>query len=127
MPPKRTHVTLADVTGNSTGLDPAFRDGGRRAGGIIDAITATEPATTVITAALRQVVPHPDNPRSELGDLTEMAETIAAGGLIQPLVVMTAAAWRAANPHRFGDIDPDADHVQQFDRDLLVDIIVFGQ
>ena len=107
MPPKRTHVTLADVAG-STGLGPAFQDGGRRAGGIIDAITATEPATTVITAALRQVVPHPDNPRSQLGDLTEMAETIAAGGLIQPLVVMTAAAWRAANPDRAGDIDPDA-------------------
>ena len=107
MPPKRTHVTLADVAGH-TGLGPAFRDGGRRAGGIIDAITATEPATTVITAALRQVVPHPDNPRSQLGDLTEMAETITAGGLIQPLVVMTAAAWRAANPDRAADIDPDA-------------------
>ena len=43
MPPKRTHVTLADVAGH-TGLGPAFRDGGRRAGGIIDAITATEPS-----------------------------------------------------------------------------------
>jgi len=107
MPTKRNHVTLADVAG-STGAGPAFQGGERRPGGIIDAITATEPATTVITAALRQVAPHPDNPRSQLGDLTEMAETIAAGGLIQPLVVMTAAAWRAANPDRAGDIDPNA-------------------
>src|SRR5664279_5113960 len=108
MPTKRNHVTLADVAGSSTGLGPTFQGGERRPGGIIDAITATEPATTVITAALRQVVPHPDNPRSQVGDLTEMAETIGVGGLIQPLVVMTAAAWRAANPHRAGDVDPDA-------------------
>src|SRR5664280_1244054 len=108
MPPKRTDVTLADVA-SSTGLGPTFQDGGHRAGGILDAITASEPkATTVIAAALRHVAPHPDNPRSQLGDLTDMAETITAGGLIQPLVVMTAAAWRAANPDRAGDIDPDA-------------------
>src|SRR5664280_798757 len=107
MPTKRNHVTLADVAG-STGLGPTFQGGERRPGGIIDAITATEPATTVITAALRHVVPHPDNPRSQLGDLTEMAETIASGGLIQPLVVMSAAAWRAANPDRAADVDPDA-------------------
>ena len=108
MPPKSARLTLSDYAGTD-GFGSNSRDGGRRTGGILDALDATHPAAnTVITAGLRQVAPNPDNPRSQLGDLTEMAETIAAGGLIQPLVVMTAAAWRESHPSRDGEVDPDA-------------------
>lgn len=34
------------------------------------------------------LTPHPDNPRKELGDLTEMAESIKAKGLLQNLTVV---------------------------------------
>ena len=108
MPAKRARLTLADFAGSNS-FSANSQDGGRRSAGILDVLDASQPAAnTVITAGLRQVAPNPDNPRSQLGDLTEMAETIAAGGLIQPLVVMTAAAWRESNPNRDSEVDPEA-------------------
>ena len=35
-----------------------------------------------------QIYPHPDNPRKELGDLTELAESIKAKGIMQNLTVV---------------------------------------
>ena len=35
-----------------------------------------------------KLVPHPDNPRGELGDLTELAESIKTSGIMQNLVVV---------------------------------------
>lgn len=35
-----------------------------------------------------QLFPHPDNPRKELGDLSEMAESIKANGILQNLTVV---------------------------------------
>lgn len=34
------------------------------------------------------IYPHPDNPRRELGDLTELAESVKACGILQPLTVV---------------------------------------
>lgn len=45
------------------------------------------------------VDPHPGNVRTELGDLTELAASIKAVGIIQPLVVVAAALWNRANPN----------------------------
>jgi ParB family chromosome partitioning protein len=36
------------------------------------------------------IVPHPDNPRKDLGDLTELAESIKANGILQNLTVVPA-------------------------------------
>lgn len=35
-----------------------------------------------------KILPHPKNPRKELGDLTEMAESIKANGIMQNLTVV---------------------------------------
>jgi ParB/RepB/Spo0J family partition protein len=51
------------------------------------------------SAGINAVVPlaalaaHPENPRTDLGDLTELAASIAAQGLFEPLVVVTVAAY----------------------------------
>lgn len=35
-----------------------------------------------------QIYPHPDNPRKDLGDLTELVESIKAKGILQPIVIV---------------------------------------
>ena len=37
---------------------------------------------------LDSLVPHPQNPRKELGDLTELADSIKAVGIMQNLTVV---------------------------------------
>ena len=34
---------------------------------------------------VEELIPHPDNPRKDLGDLTELAESIRANGIRQNL------------------------------------------
>lgn len=47
-------------------------------------------ATTgkLVMIPVEQLYPHPDNPRKELGDLTELAESIKANGVLQNLTVV---------------------------------------
>jgi ParB/RepB/Spo0J family partition protein len=45
---------------------------------------------------LARLAVHPRNPRRDLGDLTEMTVSMAAHGVFEPLVVLTAAAYTAA-------------------------------
>ncbi len=67
--------------------------------------TTTEPETTDPTATpadtvpaagelvsfpVDALVPHPDNPRTSLGDLDELARSIKAHSVLQPLVVLPA-------------------------------------
>ena len=48
-----------------------------------------------------QLVPHPDNPRKELGDLTELAASIEAKGLLQNLMVVPEGdVYRVIIGHR---------------------------
>jgi ParB/RepB/Spo0J family partition protein len=47
-------------------------------------------------APLGQLAAHPRNPRRDLGDLTEITASIAAHGVFEPLVVLTAEAFTAA-------------------------------
>ncbi|QIM20566.1 ParB/RepB/Spo0J family partition protein [Phycicoccus sp. HDW14] len=42
---------------------------------------------TLVTVALADVHPDPDNPREDLGDVDELAESIRQSGLLQPIVV----------------------------------------
>jgi len=41
---------------------------------------------------LADMAPHPDNPRTSLGDLTELTRSIRSHGIIEPLVVLPANA-----------------------------------
>jgi ParB/RepB/Spo0J family partition protein len=59
------------------------------------------------TLPLAELAPHPRNPRQDLGDLADLTASIAAQGVFEPLVVLTAAAFVAAaeadgNPERPG-------------------------
>ena len=44
-----------------------------------------------------KIYPHPDNPRKDLGDLTELADSIVTNGVLQNLTVVP---WYAVNNRR---------------------------
>jgi ParB family chromosome partitioning protein len=49
-----------------------------------------------ISVPLAQLAPHPENPRRDVGDVSELAASIAELGVLEPLIVLTAAAYVAA-------------------------------
>ncbi|OZE03864.1 hypothetical protein CH250_22485 [Rhodococcus sp. 05-2255-3C] len=59
--------------------------------------TTTTPSTEVRETTLEHlrptaIVPHPKNPRTDLGDVTELAESIKGQGVLEPLIVTPAKA-----------------------------------
>lgn len=44
----------------------------------------------IVPIPLKMLEPHPDNPRKDLGDLTELAESIKANGIMQNLTVVAS-------------------------------------
>ncbi|MFE0449089.1 ParB/RepB/Spo0J family partition protein [Streptomyces fungicidicus] len=54
---------------------------------------------------------NPDNPRSTLGDLTDLAGSLKTHGQKQAITVMNRDAYIAANPDRETDLEPDTTHV----------------
>ena len=45
---------------------------------------------TIVPIPLDMLEPHPDNPRKELGDLTELADSIKTNGIMQNLTVVAS-------------------------------------
>jgi ParB/RepB/Spo0J family partition protein len=79
--------TTNDLTSDPNVTDPAYIEAGD--------VKAVEPVpdTTTPTGELVQfpvdvLAPHPDNPRTSLGDLDELARSIKAQGVLQPVVVL---------------------------------------
>ncbi|MFJ6073982.1 ParB/RepB/Spo0J family partition protein [Streptomyces sp. NPDC093065] len=58
-----------------------------------------------------RISPNPDNPRTTLGDLTELAGSLKEHGQKQAITVMNRDTYIKANPEREKDLDPDATHV----------------
>ena len=56
-----------------------------------------------------EIAEHPDNPRTNLGALDELADSIKSLGLRQPIVVVPVNAFNAANPDLI--LDPGAQWV----------------
>ncbi|MER6529056.1 ParB/RepB/Spo0J family partition protein [Streptomyces sp. NPDC001508] len=54
---------------------------------------------------------NPDNPRSALGDLTDLAGSLKTHGQKQAITIMNRDAYVKANPDREADIEPDAAYV----------------
>ncbi|MFD9984042.1 ParB/RepB/Spo0J family partition protein [Streptomyces massasporeus] len=54
---------------------------------------------------------NPDNPRSSLGDLTDLAGSLQTHGQKQAITVMNRDAYINANPEREADLEPDTTHV----------------
>ncbi len=58
-----------------------------------------------------RISPNPDNPRTTLGDLTELAGSLQEHGQKQAITVMNRDAYLKANPDREKDLEPDTTHV----------------
>ncbi|GHF25232.1 plasmid partitioning protein [Streptomyces werraensis] len=54
---------------------------------------------------------NPDNPRSSLGDLTDLAGSLKTHGQKQAITVMNRDAYIKANPERAADLERDTTHV----------------
>lgn len=95
--------------GGVTALErPPVAVAGAPASGIMSALRAGEDGTAVSragtgaslrTLAVRDISPHPDNPRDSLGDLADLAESVRQFGVLQPPVVVPADAFRQSWPH----------------------------
>ncbi|WP_051266034.1 ParB/RepB/Spo0J family partition protein [Nakamurella lactea] len=100
MAPKRTPLSLAD-TGLArpavTGTEPPAA--ARPTLGIVGALSKAAASEQQTTAALlADIAGNPTNPRSDMGDLTELAASIVESGLVQPLIVASASAWHTKHP-----------------------------
>ncbi|MEU9979551.1 ParB/RepB/Spo0J family partition protein [Streptomyces sp. NPDC051014] len=58
-----------------------------------------------------RISPNPDNPRSSLGDLTDLAGSLRDHGQKQAITVMNRDAYVKANPEREADLEPDTAYV----------------
>lgn len=58
-----------------------------------------------------RISPNPENPRTTLGDLTELAGSLKEHGQKQAITVMNRDAYVKANPDREKDLEPDTTHV----------------
>ncbi|MFJ4895002.1 ParB/RepB/Spo0J family partition protein [Streptomyces sp. NPDC088788] len=61
--------------------------------------------------SLHRISPNPENPRSRLGDLTDLAGSLKTHGQKQAITVMNRDAYVRANPDREADLEPDTTHV----------------
>ncbi|MEU8936272.1 ParB/RepB/Spo0J family partition protein [Streptomyces sp. NPDC048409] len=60
---------------------------------------------------LNRISLNPDNPRSSLGDLTDLAGSLKTHGQKQAITVMNRDAYITANPEREADLEADTTHV----------------
>ncbi|MFJ9729715.1 ParB/RepB/Spo0J family partition protein [Streptomyces sp. NPDC101209] len=60
---------------------------------------------------VHRISPNPDNPRSALGDLTDLVGSLKTHGQKQAITVMNRDAYIKANPEREADLEPDTTHV----------------
>ncbi|WRZ96447.1 ParB/RepB/Spo0J family partition protein (plasmid) [Streptomyces sp. NBC_01007] len=71
----------------------------------------TDGVAAPVELPLHRISPNPDNPRSRLGDLTELAGSLKTHGQMQAITVMNRDAYIKANPEREADLEPDTTHV----------------
>nr|WP_203625076.1 ParB/RepB/Spo0J family partition protein [Streptomyces sp. SID9913] len=97
--------------------------GAGRFGGAVRSVSARRQAVAAATGVPTEgVVPptelpvdrislNPDNPRSSLGNLTDLAGSLQTHGQKQAITVMNRDAYIKANPERQTDLEPDTTHV----------------
>ena len=66
----------------------------------------------IVFINVEEIYPHPNNPRRELGDLTELSDSIKANGIFQNLTVvkghrMTRSEWIEYKKRRSFDCAQD--------------------
>ncbi|WP_432043537.1 ParB/RepB/Spo0J family partition protein [Streptomyces cadmiisoli] len=104
-------------------MSKADQLGAGRFGGGVRPVSARRQAVAAATgvptegvAPPNELPPHrvslnPDNPRSTLGDLTDLAGSLKTHGQKQAITVMNRDAYVKANPDRESDIEPDTAYV----------------
>lgn len=104
-------------------MSKANQLGAGRFGGAVRPVSARRQAVAAATgvptdgvAPPTELPPHrislnPDNPRSSLGDLTDLAGSLQTHGQKQAITVMNRDAYIKANPEREADLEPDTTHV----------------
>ncbi|MEU6687740.1 ParB/RepB/Spo0J family partition protein [Streptomyces sp. NPDC046832] len=93
-----------------------FGGGARPVSARRQAVAAATGVPTDGVAPPTELPPHrislnPDNPRSSLGDLTDLAGSLQTHGQKQAITVMNRDAYIKANPERKADLEPDTTHV----------------
>lgn len=101
----------------------ANRLGAGRFGGGVQSVSARRQAVAAATGVPtdgvappselppHRISPNPDNPRSSLGDLTDLVGSLRTHGQKQAITVMNRDAYVKANPEREADLEPDTTHV----------------
>ena len=98
MPPRNRRLNLVDQAADITPTTTS-PDGPRL--GLIAALAAVPDTTNTVPTELpvADLVAHPHNVRgTDLGDLSELADSIRGSGVIMPLVVAHAQAWQVHHP-----------------------------
>lgn len=62
----------------------------------------------VTRAGVEELAANPANPRTEMGDLTELAESLRARGQLQPITVISRKVFVQIKSEHADDIDPEA-------------------
>ncbi|WP_089107631.1 ParB/RepB/Spo0J family partition protein [Streptomyces hyaluromycini] len=104
-------------------MSKADQLGAGRFGGGVRGVSARRQAVAAATgvptdgiAPPTELPPHrislnPDNPRSSLGDLTDLAGSLKTHGQKVAITVMNRDAYLTANPEREADLEADTTHV----------------
>ncbi|MDG9709525.1 ParB/RepB/Spo0J family partition protein [Streptomyces sp. DH10] len=104
-------------------MSKADQLGSGRFGGGVRTVSARRQAVAAATGVptegiappaelpVHRISPNPDNPRSDLGDLTDLAGSLKTHGQKQAITVMNRDAYVKANPEREADLEPDTTHV----------------
>ncbi|MFD7922588.1 ParB/RepB/Spo0J family partition protein [Streptomyces sp. NPDC059740] len=61
--------------------------------------------------ATKLISQNPDNPREDLGDVSELAQTLVEIGLVNAITVVTREAYLAERPDRAGELDEGSEYV----------------
>ncbi|MFB7601124.1 ParB/RepB/Spo0J family partition protein [Streptomyces sp. NPDC056160] len=71
----------------------------------------TEGVSPPTSLPVARISPNPENPRTTLGNLSELAGSLKEHGQKQAITVMNRDAYLKANPDREKDLEPDTTHV----------------
>ncbi|WP_406164053.1 ParB/RepB/Spo0J family partition protein [Streptomyces sp. NBC_00882] len=104
-------------------MSKADQLGSGRFGGGVRTVSARRQAVAAATGvptegvapptelSVHRISLNPDNPRSTLGDLSDLAGSLKTHGQKQAITVMNRDAYIKANPKREADLEPDTTHV----------------
>lgn len=98
----------ADLLGQSSGFARAGNARSPRRQTIDASFGAPEVRTEL---PLRLISHHPDNPREAIGNVDQLADTIAEVGLVNPITVSSVEAFVRERPERASELEPGAEYV----------------